>query len=98
MRIDPKKLSEVSRKLVEATKAEEASAPAAGPEQLTAADQPDQIVFSERAAEVQRAARALAEVPEVRQKKVAEAKQKIAHGTLEIDPELIAEKIISGGI
>lgn len=96
MRIDPDKLSRVGRKALEPAetspvKPTELDA-AAGP----AAAQVDQVVLSQRAAEIQKAKEALASVPEVRQEKVAALKRRIQEGTYEIDAEAIADKIISG--
>ena len=98
MRIDPRKLSEVIRKTVEPVKTEPVEPSAVSAGQPAGVVQPDQVALSESAAEVQRAQQALSEVAEVRQEKVAEAKQKIVDGTLEIDAEQIAAKIITGGI
>ena len=98
MRIDPKRLSEIFRRVVESTQTkgvDEASAAASQPPE---AIQSDGVSLSQRAGEIQRAKEALVEVPEVRQEKIAEAKQKITEGTLELDTESIAARILEGGI
>lgn len=97
MRIDPDKLSRVGRKVTEP-----AQAPTVKPTELEAATGPsapaqaDQVVLSQRAAEIQTAQEAVAAMPEVRQEKVAAIKKRIEEGTYQIDPEAIADKIISG--
>ena len=98
MRVDPKKLSEISRKTVEATATERAEAASVTAGQPAAAAQPDQVALSQSAADIQRARQALAAAPEVRQEKVAEAKRKLAEGAVEIDAEEIARKIVDGGV
>ncbi len=98
MRIDPRKLSEVIRKTVEPVKTEPVELSAVSAGQPAGVVQADQVALSQSAAEVQRAQQALGGVAEVRQEKVAEAKQKIVDGTLEIDAEQIAAQIITGGI
>ena len=98
MRITPHKLSEIAGRKVEAVRSEHVEATEAAAGQPTAGIQPDQVTLSPQAIQIQRAHQALANVPEVRQEKVAEARQKIAEGTLQIDPEAIAAKIITGGI
>ena len=97
MRIDPDKLSRVGRKALEpaeTTPVKPSELEAPGPP--SAAAQVDQVVLSQRAAEVQIAKEALASVPEVRQEEVAALKRRIQEGTYEIDAEAIADKIISG--
>ncbi len=98
MRVDPKKLSEISRKTVEATATERAEAASVAAGQPAAAAQPDQVALSQSAADIQRARQALAAAPEVRQEKVAEAKRKLGEGVLEIDVEKVAQKIVEGGV
>ena len=98
MRIDPKRLSEAARTAAESVESERVEPTAATAGQAVGPAQPDQATLSQGAAEVQRAQQALGEVPEVRQEKVAEAKRKIVEGTLEIDSEQIARKIIEGGV
>ena len=97
VRIDPKRLSEITRKTVEAARSEQVDGVEATPpaSQATGADQ---VSLSQQAQQIQRAHQALSGVPEVRQEKVAEAKRKLAQGTFEIDAEAIARKIIEGGI
>ena len=58
----------------------------------------DEAVLSPRAQDVRLAQRALAEVPEVRQDKVEALRQQIAEGTFEVDAELIADRLIQGGL
>ncbi len=96
MRIDPDKLSRVGRKATEPAetspvKPTEVDAPA-----TAGAAQVDQVMLSQRAAEIQKAKEALSTVPEVRQEKVAALKRRIQEGTYEIDAKAIAEQIISG--
>ncbi len=97
MRIDPKKLSEITRKTVEAARSEQVDGVDATTKSSQAA-QTDQVNLSHQAQQIQRAHQALSGVPEVRQEKVAQAKRKLAQGTLEIDAEAIARRIIAGGI
>ena len=98
MRIDPQKLSEVSRKTVEAAGTEGVEPAGVVPGQPAAAAQPDQVALSQSAADIQHARETLAAAPEMRQEKIAEAKRKITEGALEIDAEQIAQKIVEGGI
>jgi len=97
VRIDPKKLSEITRKTVEAARGEQVGEVDATTRSSQAA-QADQVSLSHQAQQIQRAHQALSGVPEVRQEKVAQAKRKIAQGTLEIDAEAIARRIVEGGI
>lgn len=98
MRVDPKKLSEITRKTVQPTASEPVEPTGVAAAQPSAAAQPDQVILSQQAVEIQRAQEALSQVPEVRQQKVAEIKRKIVEGSLEVDAEAIAKKIIAGGI
>ena len=97
MRIDPKSLSEILPKTIEAARSEPAQAvgPAAGPP--PAAIEPDRAVLSAQATQIQHAEQALGQVAEVRAEKVAEAKRMITEGTLELDTERIAGRIVAGG-
>ncbi|MCK4324643.1 MAG: flagellar biosynthesis anti-sigma factor FlgM [Armatimonadetes bacterium] len=97
MRIDPKKLSEITRKTVEATRGEQVGEVDAAAKSSQAA-QADQVNLTHQARQIQRAHQALSGVPEVRQEKVAQARRKLAQGTLEIDAEAIARRIVEGGI
>jgi len=97
VRIDPKKLSEITRKTVEAARGEQVGQVDATGKPSQAA-QAEQVSLSHQAQQIQRAHQALSGVPEVRQEKVAQAKRKIAQGTLEIDAEAIARRIVEGGI
>ena len=97
MRIDPNRLSEITRKTVEAARSEQAGEVDAAAKSGQAA-QADQVSLSHQAQQIQRAHQALAGVAEVRQEKVAQAKRNIAQGTLEIDAEAIARRIVAGGI
>ncbi len=97
MRIDPKKPSEITRKAVQATRSEQVGQVDAAA-RSSQAPHADQVSLSPQARQIQRAHQALSGVPEVRREKVAQAKRKIAQGTLEIDAEAIARKIIEGGI
>jgi len=97
VRIDPKKLSEITRKTVEATRGEQVGEADATAKSSQAA-QSDQVSLTHQAGQIQRANQVLSGVPEVRQGKVAQAKRKIARGTLEIDAETIARRIVAGGI
>jgi len=97
VRIDPNKLSEITRKTVEAARSEQVG----GVDAIAKSGQAipaDQVSLSHQAQQIQRAHQALSGVPEIRQEKVAQAKRKIAQGTLEIDAEAIARRIIAGGI
>ena len=97
MRIDPDKLSRVAGKPVEPAQTPEVKpAEVEGATAPSASAQADQVVLSQRAAEIQMAKEALASVPEVRQEKVAAIKKRIEEGTYEIDGEAIAARIISG--
>ena len=97
MRIEPDKLSKLGRKGIEPTETSPVQpTEVSGVTTPAAAAQADQVVLSQRAAEIQAAKEALAAVPEVRQEKIAALKRRIAEGTYEIDAEGIADKIISG--
>ena len=81
-----------------------------GPERVTSAEvtgpaeakapegvQPaDQLAFSQQASEVQAAHAALAATPEVRAELVARLKEQVQAGTYRVDPDKIADKLISG--
>jgi len=97
VRIDPNKLSEITRKTVEAARGEQVSEVDAAAKSSQAVPA-DQVNLSHQAQQIQRAHQALSGVPEVRQEKVAQAKRKLAQGTLEIDAEAIARRIVEGGI
>jgi negative regulator of flagellin synthesis FlgM len=55
----------------------------------------DQVMLSQRAQEVQAARAALAQVPEVRQERVAELKASIEGGTYKVEPDKVAERILN---
>ena len=72
-----------------------AAAPEVGAAQPTAAAAgADQIVFSPQAQEVRAAHEALAGVPDVRADVVARLKAQVEAGTLPVDPDRIAEKMV----
>ncbi len=98
MRVDPNKLSEISRKAVEPTATEHVEPASVTAGQPAAAAQADQVALSQGAIDVQRATQALAAAPEVRQEKITAAKRKIVEGSLEIHAEEIAQKIVEGGV
>jgi len=52
-------------------------------------------MLSQRAQEVQAAREALAEVPEIRQDRVAELKARIEAGTYQVDSHRVAERILN---
>ena len=58
----------------------------------------DQAVLTPRAREVRTALRALEQVPEVREDKVAEVRGQIADGSFQVNAELIADKLLAGGL
>ena len=58
----------------------------------------DRALLTPRAQEVRTALRTLAQLPEVRDDRVAEVRQQIAAGTFKVDPEAIADKLIAGGL
>lgn len=97
MRIDPDKLSRIAGKAVGPAETSPVKPAEVGDITGTpAAAQADQVVLSQRAAEIQMAKETLAAVPEVRAEKVAELKRRIQEGTYEIDAAAIADKIVSG--
>ncbi len=57
----------------------------------------DEAVLSPLAQDVLTAQRALAQVPDIRQDRVAELKSQIASGTYQVDSRAVADKIVSGG-
>lgn len=57
----------------------------------------DETILSPLAQDILHAHRAMAQVPEVRDDRVAEMRQQIANGTFSVTPELIADKLIEGG-
>ena len=54
----------------------------------------DEINISDEAKEIQSLMKKLKDMPEVRQEKINEIKEKINSGNYEIDPEKIAEKML----
>ena len=98
MKIEPEKLARATRKAIGPAETSPTEAAEVGDVAGPAAPrQADQVVLSQRAAEIQMAKETLARIPEVRAEKVAELKRRIQEGTYEIDPEAVAAKIISGG-
>ena len=63
-----------------------------------AAVKTDTVVISDAAKRVQEIRSQLDEIPDVREEKVAQLRQQIENGTYEIEPDKIAEKIISEGL
>jgi negative regulator of flagellin synthesis FlgM len=58
----------------------------------------DTVVLSDTAKKVQEAQNQLAEIPDIREDKVAELKEQIENGTYNIDEEKIAGKIIKDAL
>jgi negative regulator of flagellin synthesis FlgM len=59
-----------------------------------ALEKEDNVELSQTARELRRSQAALAELPDVRQEKVAQLKHQIESGTYRIEPEKIAEKML----
>ena len=99
MRIETDKLSRIAGKAVRPAETSPIEpAEVGGISGTSAPAQADQVVLSQRAAEIQMAKEALARIPEVRAEKVAALKRRIQEGTYEIDPDAIANKIIDGSL
>ena len=58
-------------------------------------EQGDKVVLSGGSQEIQKALEVLARTPEVRADKVRELKEKIASGEYQVDPERIADRMLS---
>jgi len=58
----------------------------------------DEMILSQQAKDIMFAQKVLAQTPEVRQEKVAQLQQQIAEGSFRVDAQLIADKIIEGGV
>ena len=58
----------------------------------------DTVVLSDTAKKVQEAQNQLAEIPDIREDKVAELKEQIENGTYNMDEEKIAGKIIKDAL
>ncbi|MDY6880763.1 MAG: flagellar biosynthesis anti-sigma factor FlgM [Desulfatiglans sp.] len=54
----------------------------------------DKVVLSPKAREIQKAKMLLASVPDVREEKVQEIRQRIEEGTYKVESKKIAEKIV----
>jgi len=94
MQIDPTRLHNIPRaNLSKVAPAEVVPTGAAAPAPV-AAGQTDQVVLSQKAAEIHAAQQALAAMPDVRAEKVAQLKAQMAAGTYRVDAERIAEKLI----
>ena len=63
--------------------------------ELSRTGKQDQATFSSRAEEIEKALQLIANLPEVRDDKVARLRKQIADGTFEVSAEKVAEKIIS---
>lgn len=55
----------------------------------------DQVNISKEAKNIKKMQKSLQEKPEIRRKKIEEIKKQVSNGTYKINPEKIAEKIIS---
>ncbi len=55
----------------------------------------DKVKISKEAKNIKKMQKALKEQPEIRQEKVDKIKQQVSNGTYKVNPEKIAEKIIS---
>ncbi len=55
----------------------------------------DQVNISKEAKDIKKMQKSLKEKPDIRRKKVEEIKKQISNGTYKVNPEKIAEKIIS---
>jgi len=58
----------------------------------------DQAVLTPRAQDARKALKALSQVPEVREDRVAEIQQQIAEGSFTVDPGAIADRLVAGGL
>ena len=99
MQIDPTHLTRIASAGIAKTQAapaavETAATSATAP--TTAAAGADQVILSQQATAVQAAYQALAQTPEVRSELVAQLKAQVQAGTYQVDPEKVAEKLISG--
>lgn len=97
MQIDPTRLSSLQPAAIApaaATPLEPNQAASAQP--AAAAGQTDHIVLSQQASEIQAAHEALAQPPEVRADLVARLKADVAAGTYQVNPENLADKLLSG--
>ncbi len=96
MRIDPSKLHRIGRSSVERVTPERVEGPKPAEGQAAApVGGAGQVRLSQRAQEVQAARAALAEVPEVRQERIAELKARIEAGNYKVDPYKVAERILN---
>lgn len=97
MQIDPTRLSSLSPASITPAAATPLEAnQAAATQPAAAAGQTDHIVLSPQASEIQAAHEALAQTPEVRTELVARLKAEVAAGTYQVNPESIADKLLSG--
>ena len=95
MHIDPTRLHKVTQHAIEkVSKAQVEGTEAVQPTATAAPPQTDQIVLSQRAAEVQAAHQALANVPEVRADRVAQLKAQLEADAYKVDPDAVASKMI----
>lgn len=67
-------------------------------DKLRSSEKTDKVTLSSRAKEIKLAKRLIELVPDIREEKVAEIKQKIKNGTYKIDGEKIAAKLIEEGL
>ena len=58
----------------------------------------DEAILSPQAQDVLSARRAYSQTPEVRADKVASLKRQIAEGKFQVDADLVASKLMSGGV
>ncbi len=58
----------------------------------------DTVALSSAAKDIHKAQRQLAEIPDVREDKVAQLKKQIENGTYEIDEEKIADKMLKDAL
>ena len=96
MKIDPSKLHRIGRSTVGGVTPSRVEGPRPAEVQGAATvGRTDQVMLSQRAQEVQAAREALAEVPEIRQDRVAELKARIEAGTYQVDSHRVAERILN---
>jgi len=55
----------------------------------------DQVNISKEAKDIKKMQKSLQEKPDIRRKKVEEIKKQVSNGTYKVNPEKIAEKIVS---
>ena len=92
MRIEPNHIGRVAQRPVN----EVGRAEVNGAHPTQSVPQGDQVVLSQRASEVQLAREALASVPQVRARRIAELKRQIQSGAFRVDADKVADKIVTG--